>query len=145
MYAVTLTLLGITILIVFFFLINLKWCVKTIREIASPKNQGGYTKLIQMGMIVLLSSIFIFIAIYYVLNDGKVDKIDLVFTVTVGWLGLIIGKFFSERAMESLENDRLSEVQKSLEINKKEREINEKLIKTIREKLLKKLKEKKTS
>lgn len=87
-------------------MINLKWCVKTIREIASPENQGGYTKLIQISLILLLCTIFVIIFFYYLFDKGMVNKIDIILTVIVGWLGAIIGRFFGERAMETLEEKR---------------------------------------
>jgi len=106
MYTITLILITIFALIIFFLLINLKWCVKTLREIASPRNQGGYTKLVQIILITLLCSVFVVILIHYLLNPGQVDRVDLVLTVIVGWLGAIIGRFFGERAMENLEERR---------------------------------------
>ncbi len=84
----------------FFFLINLKWCVNRIRDICS--NSVGYTKFIQLLLICLLGSLFVIIFLYYLINEGTVDRIDIFMTVIVGWLGAIIGSFFGERSMEHL-------------------------------------------
>ncbi len=87
-------------IITFFFLINLKWCVNRIREICG--NSIGYTKFIQLLLICLLSFLFVVIFLYYLINEGTVDRIDIFMTVIVGWLGAIIGSFFGERSMEHL-------------------------------------------
>ncbi len=69
--------LYIIVLCAFFFLIYFKWVIKTIREIASYENRGGYTKLIQIGIIFFLSSIFICIMLYYIKNPEQVDRISI--------------------------------------------------------------------
>tara|TARA_Y100000310_G_scaffold237306_1_gene240592 strand:+ start:1755 stop:2159 length:405 start_codon:yes stop_codon:yes gene_type:complete len=112
MYIISLSLILIFAFITFFFLINLKWCVETIRNISSPRNRGGYTKLIQMGLIALLAGLFTIISFYYLLNGGTVDRVDIILTVVVGWLGAIIGKFFGERAMENLDDERKNYAEK---------------------------------
>jgi len=106
MYYLLLVVVLLISFILFFFLINLKWAVKTIRSICSPANHGGYTKLIQLFLVGILSSMFVLIFFYYLLNHETVDRIDIFLTVIVGWLGAIIGRFFGERAMENLDNDR---------------------------------------
>lgn len=90
-------LCGITL---FFFLINLKWCVDKIRDICN--NPIGYAKFIQLLLIGLLSFLFVLIFFYYLINAGQVDRIDIFMTVIVGWLGAIIGSFFGEKSMENL-------------------------------------------
>ena len=52
--------------------------------------------------MAFLIIIFTLIVIYYILNPSSVDKIDVILTVIVGWLGLIIGGFFGEKSMETL-------------------------------------------
>lgn len=115
----------VIVLILFFsftlfsLLINLKWCVKTIRDIA--KDQIGYTKFIQICLVCLLSSIFLIIIFYYILNPSKVDRIDIILTVIVGWLGAVIGSFFGEKAMVALEDKRKINVSNLLiEMNNKD-------------------------
>jgi hypothetical protein len=61
---ICLYILVLVTFIIFYFLINFKWCVKTLREISHPKNQGGYIKLIQMGIVSMLIIIFGVILIY---------------------------------------------------------------------------------
>jgi len=97
---------NIILIILIFFLINFKWCVKTIREICHSGNEGGYTKFIQTIIVMVLILIFIGIIIYYIIDKQKVDRIDIVLTVIVGWLGAIIGRFFGERSMEQFEQKR---------------------------------------
>src|SRR3989344_2575569 len=53
----------------FFFLVNLKWCINRIREICN--NSIGSTKFIQLLLIGLLSSLFMFIFLYYLTNEGS--------------------------------------------------------------------------
>ncbi len=96
---------GIT---VFFFLLNLKWCVNKIRDICD--NPIGYTKFIQLLLILLLSSLFVLIFLYYLIKEGQVNRIDIFMTVIVGWLGAIIGSFFGERSMENLTTQRIENI-----------------------------------
>lgn len=105
-------LLYILVILLFLFFVYFKWIINTIRDIASPRNQGGYTKLIQVSLTILLSLVFVSVIIYYFLNPSQVDRIDIILTVVVGWLGLIIGRFFGEKAMETLEERRQLEVKK---------------------------------
>ncbi len=57
-------------------------------------------------MVAILTMLFITIIIYYLLHPSQVDRVDVILTVIVGWLGAIIGSFFGERSMESLEEER---------------------------------------
>ena len=114
------------------FIFNFKWCINCIRDIASPKNHGGYTKLVQILFIVMLISVFILIVVYYFYSNSKVDKIDVILTVVVGWLGLIIGSFFGEKSMEQLNESRKVNTEKLVNkidrlsfLNRKYREIIE--------------------
>jgi len=103
----------------FFFVINIKWFTKTFRDIT--KDESGYTKLIQISLIILLSSLFVIIIIYYLFNPIQVDRIDIILTVIVGWLGAIIGNFFGEKSMKNLEDKRKINIEKLLnEINNKD-------------------------
>ncbi len=88
----------------FFLLINIRWCINTLRDIA--REGRGYTKLVQLWVLFLLSSIFLVIVGYYLIKPGNVDRIDIILTVIVGWLGAIIGSFFGEGAMDRLEGER---------------------------------------
>lgn len=107
-----LLLIYIFIILLFLFIVNFKWCINTLRSIASPKNQSGYIKLIQMGIIFTLIAVFCGVLVYYIMNPCKVDRVDIILTVVVGWLGLIIGRFFGERAMEHLDEARQLNVEK---------------------------------
>lgn len=103
-----LTLLLLNLILVFLIIlsVNFKWCVNTIREIADSKNRGGYTKLVQIGITSMVIIIFVGIIIYYIIKPAQVDRIDIILTVIVGWLGTIIGKFFGEKAMGQFEEAR---------------------------------------
>ena len=101
MSIISIVMLYILVLVVFVVSINFRWCIITLRRIANPKNKGGYLRLVQIGIISVLIAMFILISIEYLQGDYKVDKVDVVFTVVVGWLGLIIGSFFGETAMET--------------------------------------------
>jgi len=59
MYYLIMLLVLIIGIILFFFLLNLKWSVDKIRNICD--NPRGYTKFIQLFLIVLLSSLFVII------------------------------------------------------------------------------------
>ena len=98
--------LYVFVLIFFFLFINLKWCINTLRSIANYKNKGGYTKLIQMGLVFVLVSVFLIIIIHYIRNPEQVSRIDIILTVIVGWLGAIISSFFGEKSMENLDEAR---------------------------------------
>lgn len=114
MFSLVLLLILLFALIIFLFLINLKWCIQTIRDIA--RDECGYTKLVQISVFFLLSVIFLSIIIYYFLNPAEVDRIDVILTVVVGWLGAIIGSFFGEKGMANLEDKRRVEVAKLINI-----------------------------
>ena len=106
-----------------FFLIKIEWFVAIIRDIASIKNQGGYTKLIQMCFMFVLTFLFVIIVIYYLFNPEQVDRISIILTVIVGWLGLIIGRFFGESAMETLSQEQKVNVKELNEMVKEYRSV----------------------
>jgi len=109
--------------------------VKTVRDIA--RDEAGYTKLLQMFIVSLLSFVFLSVIVYYFLNPGLVDRIDIVLTVVVGWLGAIIGNFFGEKAMAHLEDKRRISISRL--INKiSERELLTRDAESIIRKILKK-------
>ncbi len=135
MYYLILLFILISGIILFFFFLNLKWCVNKIRDICN--NPIGYTKFVQLLLIVLLSALFLFIFLYYLTNKGQVDRIDIFMTVIVGWLGAIIGSFFGEKSMGNLTTQKRENV--NLLISKL------KLKDFIIERLTKKLEEKESS
>ena len=73
--------------------------IDRIRKIASPENKGGYARLIQFILIMWLIILFIFICIYYWRHTESVSTMGVILTVLVGWMGMIIGRFFGERIM----------------------------------------------
>ena len=70
-----------------------------LREIFKSEN---YVKFIQLVLVGVLLIVFLSMLIYFWLNDAETTKMDVIFTVVVGWLGLIIGAFFGQKFMEGL-------------------------------------------
>lgn len=122
-------LLLILVLIVYIFLLrNVAWIVRTIRKIASYGNIGGYTKLVQLWFVLLLTALFAGIVLYYILVPEKVSRIDVILTVVVGWLGLIIGRFFGEEAMQKLDIKKEENIKEVISTIKKYQEIRPRII-----------------
>lgn len=119
----------IVIGLLIYFFVHFKWCIETLRTIADSKNPGGYTKLIQIGFLIVLIIIFIAILIYYFWTPGRVDRIDVVFTVVVGWLGLVLGRFFGDTAMKNLEEKQEIKSEKSYLMMEKTKEFLKNFIK----------------
>ena len=109
---VLLYLIVIASFIIFLIIANLRWLVKTLRDISRTENQGGYTKLVQLGIMFCLFAIFIAIVIYFFFNPDQVNGVNIILTVVVGWLGAIIGQFFGEKTMENLDTKRREGVKK---------------------------------
>lgn len=127
-------------ILVFFFLIKIEWLVKTFRDIA--KDRVGYTKLVQFILIFVLISVFLLIIVYYIRHPQKVDRIDIILTVVVGWLGAVIGSFFGDKSMDKLDIERKTNVS-SLITKLKEKELIIQKSNLIIEKLFRKLVQKK--
>tara|TARA_Y100000310_G_C20690171_1_gene821681 strand:+ start:3832 stop:4242 length:411 start_codon:yes stop_codon:yes gene_type:complete len=99
---IILYILVISLFILICIILHLRWFIDTIRDIASYKNPGGYFKLIQVFLIFIICMMLIIVFVYYLLVPGTVDRVDLFLTVIVGWMGMILGRFFGEIAMEDL-------------------------------------------
>lgn len=92
-------LLGLGIFVLLFFIlisINSKGFLKEIFK------QENYVKFIQFIFIVVLLFIFIGTFVYFWINKIEVTNMAVIFTVIVGWLGLIIGAFFGQKFMDDL-------------------------------------------
>ncbi len=100
-------ILGILILIIVLLIISKGF----LREIFKQEN---YIKFIQFILIIVLLFIFISSFIYFWINQTEVNKMDVIFTVIVGWLGLIIGAFFGEKFMDDLKEKKESGVRGTL-------------------------------
>jgi len=113
--------LGIFILI--FIIILLIISKGFFKEIFKPEN---YIKFIQFILIAVLLFVFIAIFIYFWINEIEVNKMDVIFTVIVGWLGLIIGAFFGQKFMEDLteQKRKISGKEMLYELNKLSNIIN---------------------
>ncbi len=76
------------------------WFFYEVREIS--EDPRGFIKFGQITFILLSWFIFIVISFYYILKPEPIDSVSIVLTVVVGFLGTIIGLFFSDKALESL-------------------------------------------
>lgn len=94
-----LVILNSLLLLIILFMM-FKWFFNQVRDIC--KEPEGFIKFGQVTFILLSWSCFIVILIYYIFNKTEVNAVDIVFTVVVGFLGTIIGMFFSKEALESL-------------------------------------------
>lgn len=132
MSIITLLIANLVLVLLIFFLVKFEWCIKTIREICHSGNEGGYTKFIQITLTGILIIIFLTITVYYIINPSKVDKIDIILTVTVGWLGAIVSTFFGERSMKHISTKQQQGIKKaSLTLKEFESTIGE-LIKKVK-------------
>lgn len=93
---IILNLLLLLILLFFMF----QWFFSQVRDIC--REPEGFIKFGQITFILLSWGCFLIILIYYIFNKTEVNAIDIAFTVIVGFLGTIIGMFFSKEALESL-------------------------------------------
>jgi|TARA_Y100000310_G_scaffold330425_1_gene402020 hypothetical protein len=95
-------LLILIILTVILFLI-FKWFFKQVREIC--RRIAGYIIFGQLIFILLSWGIFLIIFFYYLINPENVNVLNIFLTVIVGFLGTILGVFFSEKAFEKIVKD----------------------------------------
>tara|TARA_Y100000310_G_C20539578_1_gene742539 strand:+ start:219 stop:662 length:444 start_codon:yes stop_codon:yes gene_type:complete len=93
-------LLNLTVLIVILFLM-FKWFFGQVREIC--KEPEGIIKFGQISFILLSWSCFLFILIYFAIKpEEEVHVLNIFLTIVVGFLGTILGLFFSREAIEDL-------------------------------------------
>lgn len=85
-----------------FLMFKFEWCIGQIRSIC--KEFDGFIKLIQTLFILSCWGIFFIILLYYLIfNPNKeVPILEIFLTVIIGFLGTIIGLFFSNDALEEL-------------------------------------------
>jgi len=95
-------LLGFGIFILIFLIISVI-SKGFLKEIFKSEN---YIKFMQFIFVAVLLFVFIAIFIYFWINEVEVNKMDVIFTVIVGWLGLIIGAFFGQKFMEGLSEEK---------------------------------------
>jgi len=118
----------ILILVILFFMF--KWFFGQVREIC--REPEGFIKFGQVTFIVLSWSCFLVILVYYMIIKTQVNALDIILTVVVGFLGTIIGMFFSKEALESLKSKverRSKKILDTAEIIKDTKELMEELIK----------------
>tara|TARA_Y100000310_G_scaffold324825_1_gene387198 strand:+ start:626 stop:1039 length:414 start_codon:yes stop_codon:yes gene_type:complete len=117
------------LLIILFFMF--KWFFGQVREIC--KEPEGFVKFGQVAFIVLSWGCFLVILVYYIFVKTQVNALDIILTVVVGFLGTIIGMFFSKEALESLKGKverRSKKILDTAEVIKDTKELLEELIKT---------------
>ena len=93
-------------LLLLVILIPLLWYIfQQVREIC--RNISGYVILTQLIFIVLSWVIFLGILGYYMVfrPNEQVDVFTIFLTVIVGFLGTMLGLFFSEKAFEKIIDD----------------------------------------
>ncbi len=90
-------------IILIFLIIKCEWIIKTIREIC--KEPEGYIKLIQTTFFLFAIISFSILLFYFIIKPNSTDKLDIFLTIIVGFLGTMIGFFFSDRAMEKISKD----------------------------------------
>ncbi len=83
---------------------NFRWIVKELRSIC--KDESGYIKLLQLVFISVVLVCFLLLLAYSLIVPESISKLDVFLTVIVGFMGTIIGTFFSERSMEGIMQDR---------------------------------------
>ena len=92
----------ITLLLIIIFWIC-KWLIEQLRDIC--KNISGYVILGQILFVFLSWGIFLIIFIYYLFNPENVGVLNIFLTIIVGFLGTMIGIFFSDRAFDKIIRD----------------------------------------
>jgi len=94
-----------------------KWFFNQVRKIA--RDPRGFIKFGQITFILLSWSVLILILFYYIFVPEDVNAVAIILTVVIGFLGTILGLFFSEKALERLterintKDEQLKEIKES--------------------------------
>lgn len=91
------------ILVILILSLIFKWFMKQLRDIC--RNVSGYVILGQLLFMFLSWGIFLLILFYYIFNPEDVGVLNVFLTIIVGFLGTMIGIFFSDRAFEKIIRD----------------------------------------
>jgi len=89
---------GILILVILFLIF--KWFFNQVRDIC--KEPEGIIKFGQITFIVLSWGCFIFILIYFIIKPEETSVLHIFLTIVVGFLGTMLGLFFSREIIEKL-------------------------------------------
>ena len=108
------------VLVLILFSIIFKWAIKEIRDIV--RDLEGLIKFTQVIFMLGSWSIFFLTFIYYLFfkNDELTLTLNIFLTIVVGFLGTMMGLFFSSEALNNLRKrydhrgDRLLTLRKSL-------------------------------
>ena len=77
-----------------------KWFFKQVRSIA--REPEGFIKFGQTTFILLSWSVFFILLFYYIFNPYSINILNVFLTIAVGFLGTIMGLFFSREMIEKL-------------------------------------------
>tara|TARA_Y100000310_G_C20590362_1_gene767658 strand:+ start:320 stop:724 length:405 start_codon:yes stop_codon:yes gene_type:complete len=83
--------------------LSFRWFFNQVRDVC--KRVSGYIILGQLVFILFSWGVFLTIFVYYLFKGGQVEVLNIFLTVIVGFLGTIIGVFFSEKAFEKIVKD----------------------------------------
>lgn len=86
------------LLILLFFMF--RWFFAQVRDIC--RESEGFIKFGQITFVLLSWGCFVIILGYYLIKPTQVNALDIFLTIVVGFLGTILGMFFSKEALESL-------------------------------------------
>lgn len=103
----------LTLLIILLFFM-FQWFFKEVRDIARAPQ--GFIKFGQITFILLSWGAFLVILVYNIIVPRDVDSVNVILTIVVGFLGTILGLFFSDKALE-----RMSERIQTKEVKLKEK------------------------
>lgn len=99
-------IIAIIIILLFIFgFFAFKWFLEQIREIC--QRTSGYLIFVQLIFVFVSCSVFLVTFFYYLIfsHSSQVDTINIFLTVVVGFMGTIMGVFFSERTIEKTIRD----------------------------------------
>ena len=90
---------SIIFLIVLFLVF--RWFFEEVRDIC--KRPEGIIKFVQIAFILLSWGCFLFILAYFAIKPEETNVLHIFLTIIVGFLGSILGIFFSRDALDRLE------------------------------------------
>ncbi len=96
---------NIIILLILLGFFVFKWFLDRITEVS--KEPSTYLMFIQLIFVFMSCGVFVTIFLYYIIIDpkAKIDVLTLFLTIVVGFMGTIMGLFFSQRAFEKMITD----------------------------------------
>ena len=91
--------LVIIVLLIVFCFFAFKWMFKQIRDVC--QKTSGYLIFVQLVFVFVSCGVFLATFFYYLIfgQNSQVDAITIFLTVVVGFMGTIMGVFFSEKTI----------------------------------------------